>query len=101
MSVKNTLAVGFAVIGIAVSAAQALEPKSPAEQQRQVQEQRYQVAADADGRSKETMREQGNAAAEANQRDKLNPTEPRPPVDTKTNPKTKVPVKTPVKVRLK
>ncbi|MBK8755798.1 MAG: hypothetical protein IPM08_01410 [Actinomycetales bacterium] len=78
MSVKNTLAIGLTVVGLAVGAAQALEPKTAAEQQRQQQEQRISDAADADGKSKDTMRDQGNSAAEANQRDKLNPTEPRP-----------------------
>lgn len=75
MSIKTTLATGVTVIALAAGATQMLTT-SPADHEAQRREQQVQDLADADERSKAAQKDSGDAAAEADRKQKLKPVVP-------------------------
>lgn len=87
MSIKTTVVIGVTVIGIAVGATQLLTAP-PQEVHQQQRDQQVQDLSDADERSKATQKENGDAAAEAERRQKLKPIVPT--VNPKPKPKIRI-----------
>lgn len=79
MSVKESLLIGATVLGLAVGAHQMLAPRTPAELDRQVREQRVQDLADVDERRKERLREELPENLDAERERSRTPGEHRPP----------------------
>ncbi|WP_347351352.1 hypothetical protein [Intrasporangium sp.] len=79
MSTKTTLATAAAIIALAVSVTQALEPHTASEIDQQRRDQQVQDLSDSQDRVNDTLRNKANADADANRIDKLNPGEHRPP----------------------
>lgn len=79
MTLKESLLVGGAVIGLAFGAHQALAPATPEEFSKNRKEQMLEDLADADEASKQRMRESGNDHLDAENDRKLRPGETRPP----------------------
>lgn len=83
MSIKQNLAIGATVIGLALGANAMLEPRTPSEQQRQIQEQRIDDLSDSVENSNDRKRDEGNDGVHSENARKLDPGEHRPPEKTR------------------
>ena len=79
MAVKETLAIGFAVVGLAVGANEALSPSTPQDSRQQHQQQQVGDLADSQDRDRDRWRDQSRDHIDTENRQKLTPAEHRPP----------------------
>jgi hypothetical protein len=79
VSLKHTLVIGTTVIVMAVGANAMLEPRTPAEQRQQVQDQQTGDLSDSADNSNERKRDESNDALNTENARKLDPGERRPP----------------------
>lgn len=80
MSWKNTALIGASTIVLVVGVNQALQPRTPAEFDKQRNQQQVEELSDADEQSKERIRRSGEEGLKSENQRKLVPTVPSPPV---------------------
>jgi hypothetical protein len=83
MSSRQNLAIGLTVLGLAIGANQALEPRTPDDLRRQQQEQRVEDLGDAVERQNDKHRDDAADHVDAENRRRTTPGEHRPPSGTR------------------